>query len=58
VQSTINGIGLTANALERAGLDATVVERETGPLGPLMRAAVGDGVAQEDIVVVRGGRSL
>jgi release factor glutamine methyltransferase len=57
VQSTVNGVDATIEALRGAGLDAAVARRERGPLGPLMTAAVGGRVDHEDVVVIRGMRA-
>jgi release factor glutamine methyltransferase len=63
VHSSLLGVEATAAALAAGGLEAAVVARERGPLGPLMRRrrahleAAGmlrSGEAEEDVVVVRG----
>jgi release factor glutamine methyltransferase len=53
VHSSLCGEGATLERLRAAGLQAEVVERRRGPLGPLMRArmpAYGD----EEVLVLRG----
>jgi release factor glutamine methyltransferase len=59
VHSALLGLDPTAEALRAGGLHVDVVARETGPLGPLMRARrdeglIDPGAAVEDVVVVRG----
>ena len=63
VHSSLIGTERTLAMLEQAGLDAEVVERRRGPLGPLMldriemlesRGLLEPGVREEDVVVVRG----
>ena len=63
--STIIGEDQTLQALRDAGLDAEVVEREPGPLGPLMEARVAEleargllepGVRSEEVLIFRGRR--
>jgi release factor glutamine methyltransferase len=49
----------TLERMAEAGLDAEVVDRRSGPLGPLMRERVEQGVlppdtATEDVLIVRG----
>jgi release factor glutamine methyltransferase len=69
VQSSLCGVAATLERLEAGGLDAEVVERRRGSLGPLLAARAGDlerrgllplGEREEDLVVVRArypGRS-
>ena len=63
VSSSILGTDLTLRGLEAGGLEADVVARRRGPLGPLMLARVqaleADGLLEpgqrhEDVVVIRG----
>ena len=63
VTSSILGLDATLRGLEAAGLRASVVARERGPLGPLMsgrrrhleRAGMlAPGQREEDVLVVRG----
>lgn len=59
VHSTLIGADLTLEALRAAGMDATVVDRARGPLGPLMReqqrlGLIAPEVDEEDVVVIRG----
>jgi release factor glutamine methyltransferase len=63
VHSTICDEGRTLELLREQGLDAEVVERRPGPLGPLMagrarelerRGLLAPGAREEEIVVVRG----
>lgn len=58
VHSSLLGLEPTAEALRDGGLEVDVVVRESGPLGPLMRARRDAGlvadVDQEDVLVVRG----
>jgi release factor glutamine methyltransferase len=59
VHSSLLGVDPTAEALRAGGLRVDVVARETGPLGPLMRARRQEGLIApggdvEDVVVVRG----
>jgi release factor glutamine methyltransferase len=63
VHSSLCGTDLTLERLTAAGLDAEVVARERGPLGPLMLArveqleatgALKPGEREEDLVVIRG----
>lgn len=66
MQSSINGLSRTLDALEHGGLRADVVARRRGPLGPLLRARAGalrarglldaDGPLEEELLVVRGRR--
>jgi release factor glutamine methyltransferase len=58
VHSSLIGEMTTVDRLIAAGLDAEVVERHRGPLGPLMREQQRAGripadVDEEDVVVVR-----
>lgn len=62
VQSSICGVDRTLRALIAGGLGAEVVERRTGPLGPLLRDRAADlerrgllarGQRNEDLVVIR-----
>jgi release factor glutamine methyltransferase len=59
VHSSLIGEEATLERLRRAGLaDARVVERQPGPLGPLMRAQQAAGnlpadVHEEDVVIIR-----
>jgi release factor glutamine methyltransferase len=55
VHSSVNDVSRTLDALEQAGLDADIVHRETGPLGPLLKAKRPD-LDEEEIYVVRGRR--
>lgn len=63
VHSSLCGTDLTLKRLIAAGLEAEVVARERGPLGPLMLArveqleasgALKPGEREEDLVVIRG----
>ena len=55
VHSEFCGTPTTLRAYAAGGLQADVAASEQGPLGPLMRAAVGaDGRDSEEIVVARG----
>ena len=63
VHSSICGEDATLERLGRSGLDAEVVARRTGPLGPLMasrareleaRGLLEPGVREEELLVVRG----
>jgi release factor glutamine methyltransferase len=63
VQSEVSGIGPTLTSLQRRGLQTDVVERHTGPLGPLLRARRGEleargqlrpGQDSEEVLVLRG----
>src|SRR3954447_12882164 len=63
VQNDLIGIDPTVGALERTGLRADVVERQHGPLGPVLtaraalleeRGLLAPGVREEDVVVLRG----
>jgi release factor glutamine methyltransferase len=63
VHSSLCGTDLTLERLTAAGLEAEVVARERGPLGPLMLArveqleasgALKPGEREEDLVVIRG----
>ena len=65
VHSSLCGTDLTVHRLRAAGLEADVVARERGPLGPLMLArveqleasgALKPGEREEDVVIVRGRR--
>jgi release factor glutamine methyltransferase len=58
-QSTLIGAERTLERMRSAGLQADVVERRRGPLGPLMRRRVEEGVLPagttvEEVVVIRG----
>jgi release factor glutamine methyltransferase len=53
VHSSINDLSRTLAALEATGLQADVVARERGPLGPLLSARMPD-LEEEEIYVVRG----
>jgi release factor glutamine methyltransferase len=60
--STIIGEDETLGLLEDAGLEADVVERRHGPLGPLMAERVREGVLpadldEEEVLVIRGRRN-
>jgi release factor glutamine methyltransferase len=55
VHSSVNDVSRTLAALEEAGLQADVLHRESGPLGPLLAAKRPD-LDEEDICVVRGRR--
>jgi release factor glutamine methyltransferase len=66
VHSSVNGVQATVDRLAAGGLDAHVVARHPGPLGPLMtsraaaleaRGLLRPGQRDEDVVVVRGRRS-
>jgi release factor glutamine methyltransferase len=61
--SSICGVEATLAAMRAGGLEAEVVARRRGPLGPLMRARVDHleaqgllppGTREEDVVVIRG----
>jgi release factor glutamine methyltransferase len=63
VHSEICGIDTTLDAMRAGGLDADVVVRHRGPLGPLMRGRVehleaqgllAPGQREEEVVVLRG----
>jgi release factor glutamine methyltransferase len=55
VHSAFCGTPTTLRAYAASGLRADVVASREGPLGPLMRAAVGaDGQDSEEVVVARG----
>jgi release factor glutamine methyltransferase len=63
VHSEVCGEGATLDALTRTGLEADVVRRDRGPLGPLLRARrpelearglLAPGQDLEDVMVVRG----
>jgi release factor glutamine methyltransferase len=63
VHSSICGEQATLRALRAGGLEATVVERRRGALGPLMRARaaelerrglLGPGQSEEELLVIRG----
>ena len=63
VHSSVCGVQRTLDELAATGLDADVVARRRGPLGPLLRERVADlwatggleaGLLEEEIVVVRG----
>jgi release factor glutamine methyltransferase len=63
VHSSLCGTELTLSRLAAAGLEAEVIARERGPLGPLMRARVDEleasgalkpGEREEELVVIRG----
>jgi release factor glutamine methyltransferase len=65
VQSEVCGIDATLTALEAGGLEADVVARHRGPLGPLLRARRDELVSRgllrpgqelEEVVVLRGRR--
>jgi release factor glutamine methyltransferase len=64
MQSSVNGLGRTLDALEAAGLHADVVARRRGPLGPLLSARASALRAhgligprdEEELYVVRGRR--
>jgi release factor glutamine methyltransferase len=65
VHSSVCGVRRTVEQLSREGLEADVVVRRRGPLGPLMRERVEElwatgalpaGELEEDIVIVRGRR--
>jgi release factor glutamine methyltransferase len=53
VHSSVNDLSRTLGALDAAGLQADVVARERGPLGPLLAARRPD-LDEEEIYVVRG----
>jgi release factor glutamine methyltransferase len=58
VQSTLIGEQETLERLTARGLEPSVIRRERGPLGPLMRAIQRDGlippeVEEEDVLVIR-----
>jgi release factor glutamine methyltransferase len=64
VQSSVCGVEETLSRLRQAGLEAEVVERQTGPLGPLLRERAGlleqrgllaPGTREEEVVVIRAG---
>jgi release factor glutamine methyltransferase len=57
--STLIGERETLDRMRAAGLSAEVVERRRGPLGPLMRKRVEEGVlpptvTEEEVLVIRG----
>jgi release factor glutamine methyltransferase len=63
VHSSVCGVQETVDLLAAGGLDAGVVARRRGPLGPLLsaraatlerRGALRPGVREEEVVVVRG----
>lgn len=55
VHSEFCGTPTTLRAYAARGLEADVAASETGPLGPLMRAVVGEnGQDSEEVVVARG----
>ncbi len=65
VQSSVCGVEATCQALRDGGLEVTVVERQRGALGPVLRARaamlrerglLGEDEHEEDVVVVRGQR--
>ncbi|MEA2307977.1 MAG: release factor glutamine methyltransferase [Thermoleophilaceae bacterium] len=65
VQSSLCGTDTTLDRLAAAGLEARVVRRERGPLGPLMLARVDElerlgviepGQRDEEVVVIEGRR--
>lgn len=61
VHSNLIGEERTLERLRAAGLEAEVVRRERGPLGPLMRDIQRQGliprdIREEDVVVIRGRR--
>lgn len=65
VQSSVSGLEATARLLTRSGLDAEVVERRRGPLGPLLaerapaleqRGVLRPGQREEDLLVIRARR--
>lgn len=67
VHSSVCDVDQTLERLRRGGLDAEVVARRRGPLGPLLRARVSAleargllarGRREEEILVVRGRRPL
>lgn len=53
VHSSVNGVSRTLDALEQAGLDATVVVRRPGTVGPLLAAKLPE-LDEEETYVVRG----
>jgi release factor glutamine methyltransferase len=60
--STIIGEDETLERLEASGLEAEVLERRRGPLGPLMRERVEAGLLpadldEEEVLVIRGRKS-
>jgi release factor glutamine methyltransferase len=66
VHSSLCGTDLTLERLTAAGLEAEVLARERGPLGPLMLArveqleasgALKPGEREEELVVIRGRRA-
>jgi release factor glutamine methyltransferase len=63
IHSSVNSEEATLDRMRRAGLEAVVVERHRGPLGPLLtarapmleaRGLLAPGERDEDILVVRG----
>lgn len=63
VHSSINGVEPSLQRLQRAGLQASVVERRRGGLGPILRARaglleqrglLGPGEREEEVVIVGG----
>ena len=66
VHSSVCGEGRTLELLQRRGLEADVVARRPGPLGPLMRERAGaleargllePGQREEELLVIRGRRA-
>jgi release factor glutamine methyltransferase len=65
VQSSVCGVEPTCRALRREGLEVSVVERERGPLGPILRSRAPmlrergllGPLDEEEVVVVRGRRA-
>jgi release factor glutamine methyltransferase len=62
IQSSVCGVERTLGLLEGSRLDAEVVERRRGPLGPLLasraqelerRGILGEGEREEDLVAIR-----
>jgi len=65
VHSSVSGVQRTLDDLTAGGLDADIVVRRRGPLGPLLRERAEDlwatgalepGSLEEEIVIVRGRR--
>lgn len=53
VHSSVNGVSRTLDALEATGLDASVVVRQPGTVGPLLAAKMPE-LDEEEMYVVRG----
>jgi release factor glutamine methyltransferase len=55
VHSSVNDVSRTLDALEHAGLRASIIARERGSVGPLLAERMPD-LEEEEIYVVRGRR--